>query len=89
MAMWKVTGGRYMGNYLPGANYILISKSTAAGRLRNNGDTSRASMSLLSLLTACITLIDPCFYRLHPPVNSKSLQYLVHTRSSTISQMTD
>lgn len=30
---------------------------------------------------------DLIFYRLYPPVNSKSLQYLEHPKNSTISQM--
>lgn len=73
MVMWKVIGGRYMGNYLFGANYILISKSIVVGRLRNNGDISRVFMSFLFLLIVCIILIDSCFYRFYLLVNFKLL----------------
>lgn len=73
-----------MGNCPPGGNYTLISKSTEAGRLRQNEDPSRISMSLLSLIITCIFSNLPGFYRFHPPVNSKSLWYLVHIKSSTV-----
>lgn len=73
-----------MGNCSPGGNYILISKSIEEGRLRQNKDPSRTSMSLLSLIITCIFSNLPSFYRFHPPVNSKSLWYLVHIKSSTM-----
>lgn len=56
MDMWRVINGRYVGiTYVVGI--LFISKSIAARRVRYSGDLSRATMSLLSLIIACVTVI--------------------------------